>query len=271
MIHDSYMTTGELAKLMKVSKHTLFHYDDIGLFSPEEVGDNGYRYYSVYQMETLDTILWLKKSGMSLHEIKDFMKDRSPDKFLKIFETRQQEIDLEIARLQVMKEWMEQRKEKIRYVQNCDFSEIRRIHHAERYYLYEKLEENPTDRDFFLKINQLIIKMEELKADIDYDIAYMQSPEEIEHGIYNGYHNVILLMQSKIPAEDMRILPEGEYVTAYHVGHWKDIGNTYQRLLKYIYEHELETVGEYLEYYVIDNCVAKDIRDYVTEISIRIK
>lgn len=32
MIRDNYMTTGEFAKLMKISKHTLFHYDDIGLF-----------------------------------------------------------------------------------------------------------------------------------------------------------------------------------------------------------------------------------------------
>lgn len=33
MIRDTYMTTGEFAKLMKISKHTLFHYDDIGLFA----------------------------------------------------------------------------------------------------------------------------------------------------------------------------------------------------------------------------------------------
>ena len=44
MIRDTYMTTGEFAKLMKISKHTLFHYDDIGLFCPEILGENGYRY-----------------------------------------------------------------------------------------------------------------------------------------------------------------------------------------------------------------------------------
>ena len=62
MICDTYMTTGEFAKLMKISKHTLFHYDEIGLFCPEALGENGYRYYSIYQMETLDTILLLKKN-----------------------------------------------------------------------------------------------------------------------------------------------------------------------------------------------------------------
>ena len=48
MDRNLYMTTGEFAALMGVSKHTLFHYDDIGLFSPEYVAENGYRMYSRY-------------------------------------------------------------------------------------------------------------------------------------------------------------------------------------------------------------------------------
>ena len=56
MDRNLYMTTGEFAALMGVSKHTLFHYDDIGLFSPEYVAENGYRMYSRYQLETLDEI-----------------------------------------------------------------------------------------------------------------------------------------------------------------------------------------------------------------------
>ena len=34
-----YMTTGELAKLMGITKETLFHYDEIGLFRPAVVMD----------------------------------------------------------------------------------------------------------------------------------------------------------------------------------------------------------------------------------------
>ena len=50
MDRHEYMTTGEFASAMGVSKDTLFHYDDIGLFCPEKVSGNGYRYYSIYQM-----------------------------------------------------------------------------------------------------------------------------------------------------------------------------------------------------------------------------
>ena len=47
-----YFTTGEFARICGVRKQTLFYYDSIGIFSPEIVGDNGYRYYSYTQVET---------------------------------------------------------------------------------------------------------------------------------------------------------------------------------------------------------------------------
>lgn len=52
MDRHEYMTTGEFASAMGVSKDTLFHYDDIGLFCPEKVSENGYRYYSRHQLES---------------------------------------------------------------------------------------------------------------------------------------------------------------------------------------------------------------------------
>lgn len=35
MNQERYIKTGEFAKLVGVTKHTLFYYDKIGLFSPE--------------------------------------------------------------------------------------------------------------------------------------------------------------------------------------------------------------------------------------------
>lgn len=270
MIRDTYMTTGEFAKLMKISKHTLFHYDKIGLFCPEVVKANRYRYYSIYQMETLDTILLLKKTGMSLQEIKEFLENRSPEKFLDIFRIREQEIDKEIERLRTMKEWMRQRKKKIQYLQRCEIGSIEKIHHEERYYFYEEVEDaNMTV--FYQKINDLVLKLDSLHKEVDYDIAFIQYPFEINHGIFDGYHNVILLMQQKIHDKEVRILPAGDYLSAYHIGHWKTIGETYKKLQTYIKEHHIVTEGDYLEYYVVDNFIAKDIKDYITEISIKVK
>ena len=41
--NELYFTTGEFAEILGVKKHTLFHYDEIGLFSPAVKEENGYR------------------------------------------------------------------------------------------------------------------------------------------------------------------------------------------------------------------------------------
>ena len=89
MDRNLYMTTGEFAALTGVTKHTLFHYDEIGLFSPEFVAENGYRMYSLYQVETLDTILILRDLGMPLKEIRRFLQMRSPQELMRIFTERE--------------------------------------------------------------------------------------------------------------------------------------------------------------------------------------
>ena len=64
-------TTGAFAALCGVTKHTLFHYDEIGIFSPAIRGENGYRYYAPVQVEVFQVISVLKEMGMPLADIKD--------------------------------------------------------------------------------------------------------------------------------------------------------------------------------------------------------
>lgn len=90
-----YMTTGELAKLMGITKETLFHYDEIGLFRPAVVMKNGYRYYEVSQMELLDAILLLKELRMPLKEIQELLGKRSPERMLEVFSERERKIQEE--------------------------------------------------------------------------------------------------------------------------------------------------------------------------------
>lgn len=55
-----YYTAGELAKLFGIPKQTMFYYDKMGLFTPEFVAENGYRYYAMPQYLTLEIILFLR-------------------------------------------------------------------------------------------------------------------------------------------------------------------------------------------------------------------
>ena len=65
------LSIGEFSNICKVSTKTLRYYAEIGLILPDEINpENGYRYYSVEQLETMLFINRLKSCNFSLEEIK---------------------------------------------------------------------------------------------------------------------------------------------------------------------------------------------------------
>jgi len=74
------MKVKELADLVGISVRTLHYYDEIGLLSPEEITDAGYRLYSNDNLEMLQQILFFRELGMPLKEIKQMISSSSFDK-----------------------------------------------------------------------------------------------------------------------------------------------------------------------------------------------
>ena len=62
----------KVSEISGVSVRTLHHYDEIGLLSPKKC-ENGYRYYSEEDLQTLQTILFYKYLKFPLNQIKDLL------------------------------------------------------------------------------------------------------------------------------------------------------------------------------------------------------
>jgi len=91
--------TGEFAKLCGTNKRTLFHYDEIGLFSPASTDEKGYRYYSESQCDVFFTITCLKELGMPLKEIKEYISHQSPSAIEELLEIQQTKVAAELEQL----------------------------------------------------------------------------------------------------------------------------------------------------------------------------
>ena len=272
MEQKMYLTTGELAKLMGITKETLFHYDEIGLFRPNIVMPNGYRKYEIRQTELLNTILLLKDLGMPLKEIRELLMNRSPEKMLEVFSEREQKIQEEMTKLKNMKRWIANRKERIQTGLQTNPDEIRIQKFPERYYLYSSVETG-NEEDSYQKTNALITRFLENNPGFksDYEVAYIQHGKDVESGIYNQYDNTILLLENPPRKLSYQIFPAGEYLTACHLGNWRAIGSTYRRMLAYIREHGLSVADEYIERYLIDVSATDDPDSYITEIAVRLE
>ena len=69
------LSIGEFSNICKVSTKTLRYYAEIELILPNEINkENGYRYYSIEQLETMLFIKRLKSYKFSLEEIKTILK-----------------------------------------------------------------------------------------------------------------------------------------------------------------------------------------------------
>ena len=68
------LSIGEAADRLGVSVRTLRWYDEIGLVSPTEVGENGYRYYDREAMALLQQAIFYKELGLPLKEIKPLLQ-----------------------------------------------------------------------------------------------------------------------------------------------------------------------------------------------------
>lgn len=71
------MKVKEVAELTGVSVRTLHHYDHIGLLTPDQTTEAGYRLYSDENIATLQQILFFRELGFSLKKIKELLDDPS--------------------------------------------------------------------------------------------------------------------------------------------------------------------------------------------------
>lgn len=76
MKEKTMLKIGVFSKMMQLTVKTLRHYEQKGLLLPSEVDKwTGYRYYSIEQMQRLNTIRHLQRLGFTLDEIKELCEE----------------------------------------------------------------------------------------------------------------------------------------------------------------------------------------------------
>lgn len=76
MKEKTKLKIGVFSKMMQLTVKTLRHYEQKGVLLPSEVDKwTGYRYYSIEQMQRLNTIRHLQRLGFTLDEIKELCEE----------------------------------------------------------------------------------------------------------------------------------------------------------------------------------------------------
>ena len=116
MSRKTKLKIGEFSKMMQVTVKTLRHYEQKGLLVPDEVDEwTGYRYYTITQMQRLNTIRGLQRQGFSLEEIKDLFEDESQTpsvaQLTKKIEETERQLQILMERRHQLLKWMDSHKQ----------------------------------------------------------------------------------------------------------------------------------------------------------------
>ena len=261
-----YLTTGEFSRLAGTTKHTLFHYDAIGLFCPEKKLSNQYRYYSASQLEIFDVINILKELGMPLEEIKSYLDRRTPELFLELLEKETSAIEKRIRELKRMKDQLNKEKSCLKHTLNQDFQQLSVIHEKEHYLLTVPAPEDAnSEKENARVISNLIALEKEHHLFSPYrigSIQHLHTPEQLnEH--YSHYY---ILLDKPVKGFPLQVRPEGNYLCAFHLGGYDTLPQTYERILAYAQEKKLSLSNRFYEDILIDKLTVKTEEEYVLRI-----
>ncbi|MVO98242.1 MerR family transcriptional regulator [Paenibacillus lutrae] len=267
-IKNQYFTISELANLCGVTKHTLFHYDEIGLLKPEFINAKGYRYYSFRQSYLLDIINVLKKAGSSLQEIKEFIQNQNTPLLVKLFKQKQHELEVELLRIKRMQDILGsaiQMTEKtmealldVPCIEECE----------EEYFIATPLEQGD-DKEFFIKLSEHRDYCEKHFINHEFPIWTIISEERFESGDYTwGW--IANRLKEPISGENMITKPKGVYAVMDHKGSYETLTETCSIIKKYIGRNGMKVCGNAYTMDLLNYFSEQNPNDYVIRVSVEV-
>jgi cell division protein FtsZ len=97
---EGLISIGQLSSDMGISIRTIRYYEEVGIFKPARTANSNYRYYGSVEIEKLGIIIFLKKIGFSLQDIKNLFSENRRLPVLHIIGELQKKMDHEITQMQ---------------------------------------------------------------------------------------------------------------------------------------------------------------------------
>lgn len=265
-----HLPIGKFAKLCNTTKHTLFHYDKIGVFSPEIKSENGYRFYSVFQVEPFFVISTLQELGLPLKEIKEYLDVKNPERLIALLNTQQKEIDNKINRLTAIKKSISQKVHLTQSLLHVNTKDISISQEKEEVLMLTAALPWENDHSLAISFSNHIKCCTENDIAIPYSIGQMIDIQNIHKENYNSYSFFYTNITSSLSKPESYLKKAGKYLTTYHTNGYSSIDVTYKKMLAFAKENQLNLNNYFFEDLVLDELSVVGYENVWIKISIQI-
>jgi len=262
---------GELARLFNISSDTLRHYDKMGLLNPEHDKRNNYRYYDIRNMFRLSRILFLKNLGISLGEIKDYMKNKNTARLIGMLNKKSGEIDIRIHQLMNLKHKINSKLELLENIET-KLNQVSVTTHSKRYGVFLDVNELKGEYEIkqAFKRNENYLKISSWL--VEGQVYTSLSKSDMDKGVFNRFRYFIEIKPNEDdPHQQLKILPQNDYVCMTVLGPYSDMIKHYETLVTWISKHGYDIVGDSIEKNIIDYDSSEFESEYISEIQIPVR
>ncbi|MGM0900567.1 MAG: MerR family transcriptional regulator [Bacillota bacterium] len=264
-----HLTTGQFAKLLDVNKDTLLYYDKVGIFSPEIIASNGYRYYSIYQADVIMVIFILKELDMSLKEIKHFLDNRSPEKLILLLEKKEKALTKKITELETMKRLVVDKIHDTKLAIEVNTREVVfESKKKDQFVVATNSKPLTNDINFYDPMQKHYKYLEEHDIIPSASEGWMIGVDNVLNGETGKYDYIYTKVDE--PTYSNHTMEKGTYLVAYHDEGYSSIEKTYRRIVSYAENHNLSLRGYFYEDILLDELSVKGMEKYLVKISVNI-
>lgn len=267
MMKGKYLSTGEFAKLCHTSKHTLFHYCDIGLFTPVYTDKNGYRYYHVLQYDTFLTIRHLRSIGMSLAQIKQYMEIRSPEKMIVLLREQERSIQRQIDQLRFVQDRLHFQRVHMEQVKNHSCGEVFISEHTDSNIICSDKVYSTDDYAMTQEIGHLIsnVGVEEQ------GLLLGMICDRVEALKCKEYFCRFYIYVKNVRCDQYEKIGGGKYLCTYHYGEYETLQETFIKLDNHARQQGYVLSDQFIVECVVGDWAVKSSKNYVMKVAALIK
>ncbi|MGL5087845.1 MAG: FAD-dependent oxidoreductase, partial [Fusobacteriaceae bacterium] len=265
MKKDLYLI-GEISKITGLSNKTLRYYDENNILKPDYVDpNNGYRYYSEYQILKLQNIITLKNNGFSLEEIKkkfDKRNSKEINSFFHVYKQKIEDIEIQIEALKASKKRLQNLLDEFSYLE-VDKIILKCL---PKKFLYNlDIITNKNLNNSIFDIYKII------EASVECGSAYLGKKIEFTHSDKYTTKKIseFLLFKTENFLKNVEKIEKNEYITIkYRYGNRE---SALKKILDYISLNKISVESFIYEVEIINSFLSKNKNEYITEIQVPVK
>lgn len=262
----------EFASMCGVTRELLLYYDQCGLLHPAHIADSGYRYYSLSQMRTLNIILNLRASGMSLKEIGEYLTQPGLGVRFRLLKAQVQALEQQERQIRAKRMALEQSVGSYLEGAKCQYGVLEVRQMPEEYLIasptrYTKM----PDEETFLRTFRNHLKyceQKELSTRLQAGEIIPLERARRRCFVESHYFNPV---QSRVEDERLYIKPAGEYAVYYHQGELEDLEVAFHLFVDEVERQGYQLCGDVYEDDLVEELLLSQTALSVARLTARVE